>query len=579
MGNPTLQADENHDEHKSKNRSKTRTIEFLIVFVVMAILIVAGAWVRCGQLNESLWLDELHTSWVVSGDFSQVSQRAAIGNQSSLYFWLVWFLQSWMGHSESVLRLVSLISGILLIPISYWLARVWSGSTTGGIVAAALLAMDPNMIYFSGEARPYSLIGLAGFLQVHVYLKLIFAQLSSPNGNAPNGSAINENAPNGKAPDTTHPKETRLFAERTHQVGFVVTSVFLFYLHYTTAILFLAEAIIGLAALLIGKRLQFQLMAPWGLSFAAIGLSMVPAISNLNRINGRRENWLSIVEPWPIPDSFLRILCGYVAPVMVLVFIWGLAVWIQSTAPVKNRKSPTACLVGLGTVVVVIGGVWLSSYAQVYALLLPRYVVFSLPIGALVVGSAIGLFRQTWLQIPLGIVLICIGGYCNYHFNQWVHVSVNSGTMLPLRVEQWRAAVGEMQKFEDEKSTTKQPVFLAPGLIEDGMLLSRNEASADLVEYCQFPLRAIYQLSERSFEVTPLATGKPFPYEQKHLFAVRENGGAWVVARGFNAAQFATGDLQQFLLSNQLRSKINVQEFQSIVVVQLVLESELPPKK
>ena len=79
----------------------------------IAITAIAAA-LRFWQAGESLWLDELHTAWCAHGSLSEVAQRAAIGNQSALFFWLEWLLVRIFGENELALRLPSLIAGSLL---------------------------------------------------------------------------------------------------------------------------------------------------------------------------------------------------------------------------------------------------------------------------------------------------------------------------------------------------------------------------------------------------------------------------------------------------------------------------------
>jgi hypothetical protein len=82
------------------------------------------AWSLSG---ESLWLDELHSSWVISDDWAQVAARARAGNQSPVYFYGLKLTQQflpgggWSLNREAALRLPSLLSWSLTIGIFGWL--------------------------------------------------------------------------------------------------------------------------------------------------------------------------------------------------------------------------------------------------------------------------------------------------------------------------------------------------------------------------------------------------------------------------------------------------------------------------
>lgn len=84
------------------------------------------AWSLAG---ESLWLDELHTSWVVADEWSQIAARAQAGNQSPAYFYLVKLTVKLLGQlpiaasQETALRLPSMISWSLTFGIFLWMVN------------------------------------------------------------------------------------------------------------------------------------------------------------------------------------------------------------------------------------------------------------------------------------------------------------------------------------------------------------------------------------------------------------------------------------------------------------------------
>src|SRR3954468_4587233 len=114
----------------------------LAAAILMAIV---AAMMRIWQARESLWLDELHTAWCAAGGLGEVVQRASSGNQSPLFFWFEWLLVRVLGPSELSLRLPSIIAGSMLPIGVYWLAARWT-SGGGGLLAAALVAIDPESI-------------------------------------------------------------------------------------------------------------------------------------------------------------------------------------------------------------------------------------------------------------------------------------------------------------------------------------------------------------------------------------------------------------------------------------------------
>ena len=110
--------------------------------VVAVGICVLGAALRIAPLGESLWLDELHTAWCAVGPLDEVASRAALGNQSPVFFSLEWLLLRVLGDSEFALRLPSLIAGSLLPLAVFLLARRWKAGVAG-LVAAGLVAVLP----------------------------------------------------------------------------------------------------------------------------------------------------------------------------------------------------------------------------------------------------------------------------------------------------------------------------------------------------------------------------------------------------------------------------------------------------
>ena len=124
-----------------------------------------GAVLRFYGLGfQSLWSDEL-ASWDISNreTISQVIGGVRSDDHPPLYFLILRFAQWIFGDSEWALRLPSAFAGWLCIPAIYLLGkRLYSERE--GIVAALFLAVFWAPIYFSQEARVYSMLILLSIL-------------------------------------------------------------------------------------------------------------------------------------------------------------------------------------------------------------------------------------------------------------------------------------------------------------------------------------------------------------------------------------------------------------------------------
>ena len=127
--------------------------------VLLSIALLLGGFLRFYRLGyQSIWGDEALTLQVytVGSNFSQLlSNIWHRGFHPPLYFIIAhyWYL---LGTSELMLRLPSAVFGIAAIPVMYLVARRLFGNTAAGI-SALVIALSPFHIWYSQEARMYSL--------------------------------------------------------------------------------------------------------------------------------------------------------------------------------------------------------------------------------------------------------------------------------------------------------------------------------------------------------------------------------------------------------------------------------------
>jgi 4-amino-4-deoxy-L-arabinose transferase-like glycosyltransferase len=114
----------------------------------------------------SLWLDEILTSQPahLRGPADVITWSQAAINQMPFFYMFTWFFGHW-GDSGVILRLPPAIFGTLLVPAIYLLARDLFG-VRAGLVAALMGAVLPFAVWYSQEARNYSLLMLMTTLQM-----------------------------------------------------------------------------------------------------------------------------------------------------------------------------------------------------------------------------------------------------------------------------------------------------------------------------------------------------------------------------------------------------------------------------
>ena len=114
--------------------------------------------------DQSLFADELSTYWIsathsLGGVISLMYGTDKIPHAEitpPLYFVASWFTTQF-GHSPELLRLPSLVAGALTLPVVYLLGLRTVGRPAA-LLATAVTALSPFMIYYSAEARSYSVM-------------------------------------------------------------------------------------------------------------------------------------------------------------------------------------------------------------------------------------------------------------------------------------------------------------------------------------------------------------------------------------------------------------------------------------
>lgn len=109
--------------------------------------------------GQSLWYDEGISAAMAPRSLPLITAAAASDIHPPLYYYLshIWWLVA--GDSEYSLRFLSVVCGVLLVPVMMVVGRSIFGSLVASI-AGILVATSPLLIYYSQEARMYALLML-----------------------------------------------------------------------------------------------------------------------------------------------------------------------------------------------------------------------------------------------------------------------------------------------------------------------------------------------------------------------------------------------------------------------------------
>jgi mannosyltransferase len=108
--------------------------------------------------HQGFWFDEGNTALLVH--FSPGKMLGLIPQTEStppLYYCVAWVWARLFGYGETGLRSLSAVCGVLVVPVAYGAGSKLI-SRRAGLIAAALTACSPLLIWYSQEARSYEML-------------------------------------------------------------------------------------------------------------------------------------------------------------------------------------------------------------------------------------------------------------------------------------------------------------------------------------------------------------------------------------------------------------------------------------
>ncbi len=442
-------------------------------------LLVVGALaglalgLRALGLRHSLWLDELHTAWVVLGPWEELPRRAALGNHGPVYFVLARIAAGLGGPGEVALRGVSVGAGVLVVLGTFGLLRAWGAGLCVAGAAAVAAALDPQLLWFAQEARPYALLQAMSLGHVWLLWRGAFAPRSGSR-------------------------------QLVWLGGWVVLGALMLATHLVAAQVLLAEV---LAAVVIqywlGRRdngeTKGRVSVPWHLLLPGLALQGLLAGGVwpvARQVWQHRQLWQGVFPPWQ--QTLERIAWANV-PLAGALLLGGMVGWIakrrqsaRATSAVqeegqtlsqKNPRRIAATVLATAWLLTGPAGALVVSWWQGSSVLFPRYLT---PAHA-ALGVAWGCWA-CWLWGHLGRRVaagaLVLGVACCWP--TLGHLA-RDGVAVHHAAEDWRGALATLR----EKATEGTPVLLAPGLVEERLVLQGNP-SLPLMQYLLFPLRSLY---------------------------------------------------------------------------------------
>jgi 4-amino-4-deoxy-L-arabinose transferase-like glycosyltransferase len=338
-------------------------------FVALTVL---GALLRFSTLGvQSFDRDEAITAGHVLHPSLFDTLRSVLGETNPPLFYLLdWVSLTLFGAGEVSLRLVSAVAGTATVPVAYELGRTIV-SRRVGLILGALVAVNPLLLWFSQEARPYALMILFTALSFLFFAKA----LDDPS--------------------------------RRNLGWWVVASAVAFASHYFAIFLIAAEA----AVLLLSTKDRRATWRAVGVTAAAVvvlmpllvyqaihgGAAWIGGVDLGSRLQGTGRSWAAGITEWGVDDA------GLVVTILAGV---GVAL-VAFLGDSRERRGALLGLLGGASAgaLPVVPALWGNDY------LIDRNVVAALIPFALVVAAGFGARRARWGGLAGALALFVTWGW------------------------------------------------------------------------------------------------------------------------------------------------------------------------
>ncbi len=150
---------------------RARSVQAIVALTALAAVL------RFSTLHiQSYWFDEAVTVRLLRGSFGHM--LSSIGGSEStppLYYMVAWVWSRVFGDGEVGLRSLSALAGTAFVPVAYVAARQLVSQRIA-LVLAALATVNPLLIWYSQEARSYSLMALFAALSFLFFVQQLGEQ-------------------------------------------------------------------------------------------------------------------------------------------------------------------------------------------------------------------------------------------------------------------------------------------------------------------------------------------------------------------------------------------------------------------
>lgn len=467
--------------------SRLALVGCITVFLFSVVL-------RLDACRDDLWLDELHTAWVAEGRWDELVARAAIGNQTPLYFAIEKVVISVVGASEWSLRLVSIGAGIGLIVVAWRFVWLKTRDHACALISVAAIGLDHTGVFYSSEARPYALMQLAFACHLIVALR----------------------EKSGWVPILTR----GILAALAIQLQ--ITSVLFLAPLYALRLLVITfggdagtESAPGAHVRMCTREAcsRRSRAIRFFLEVLLVALVSAPLLAQVVHVASRAALW-ELVIPRPSLEGAWAMFAWLPAILGVCAFAinWGLGHRDQRQVDLGKL-----CFAAIAPLILALG----AHQLDLAPLFFRRYLLGCLWPLAVIPGLCAAGLRGVAKGAVVAVLLGAIVFQCRF-----IDTTAWSDRRLSHpRFEGWSDATKQVVTLTPRGEA---PLFVVSGLIESRLL--KTDPRPLLRDYCRLPVATLYRVRQSEEEIEPVSSLIPAEPPEPWLERVsKSDGGIWLI--------------------------------------------------
>jgi 4-amino-4-deoxy-L-arabinose transferase-like glycosyltransferase len=382
------------------------------IWIIVFILLL-GISLRLYNLGKySFWFDE------ALGILQARDLRVSMIEKNTVPPLYIFFLHYWnrITDSEFGLRLPSLIFGSISILMTYLLGKLLFAEKVG-LISAFLLAISPFHIYYSQEARMYSMVVCFTLFSIFFLIKSL--------------------------------RERKL----SFWLGYIIFNLLNIYLHYIGLFIWLAQNIFFL---LFYRKSEKNLKKIWLSGNLLILFFFLPWLTLLF---APLKNCLSMpldcywIPFWPPSVSlqslfmtFKNFSIGYNATRVVYLSATTIFFFLFIKGIFVLRKQKSLILSLLCLFVPILGLFIISKFKSVYV---DRYFIASSLFYYLIIAGEIGNLRKRWIALNLSVIFILSVFSLKNYYNNFLPRSFEEHLGVQRKKEHRSVAKYINEKFQE----------------------------------------------------------------------------------------------------------------------------------